>query len=111
MDTTARALAISDQTFDQEVLQSDLPVLVDFWAEWCGPCRTVGPTVEALADEYQGLVKVTKLNVDENPEVVMQYGIRSIPTLMVFREGAVKETLLGVRPKDALAKMLNRNLH
>ncbi len=111
MDTTARALPISDQTFNQEVLQSDLPVLVDFWAEWCGPCRTVGPTVEALADEYQGLVKVTKLNVDENPEVVMQYGIRSIPTLMVFREGAVKETLLGVRPKDALAKMLNRNLH
>ncbi len=111
MDATARALSISDQTFDQEVLQSDLPVLVDFWAEWCGPCRTVGPTVEALADEYQGLVKVTKLNVDENPEVVMQYGIRGIPTLMVFREGAVKETLLGVRPKDALAEMLNRNLH
>ena len=101
-----QSIAITDASFDQEVLQSDVPVLVDFWAEWCGPCRIVGPTVDALASEYQGKVKVVKLNVDDNPETASFFGIRSIPTLMVFEAGAIRETVVGAQPKARLAKLL-----
>ncbi len=101
-----QSIAVTDASFDQEVLQSDVPVLVDFWAEWCGPCRIVGPTVDALASEYQGKVKVVKLNVDDNPETATGFGIRSIPTLMVFEAGAVKETVVGAQPKARLAQLL-----
>ena len=101
-----QAIAVTDASFDQEVLQSDVPVLVDFWAEWCGPCRIVGPTVDALASEYQGKVKVVKLNVDDNPETANGFGVRSIPTLMVFEDGAVRETEVGAQPKARLAQLL-----
>ncbi len=101
-----QSIAVTDASFDQEVMQSDVPVLVDFWAEWCGPCRIVGPTVDALASEYQGKVKVVKLNVDDNPETANGFGIRSIPTLMVFEAGAVRETTVGVQPKAQLARLI-----
>ncbi len=101
-----QSIAVTDDSFDQEVLQSDVPVLVDFWAEWCGPCRMVGPIVDALASEYQGKVKVVKLNVDDNPETANGFGIRSIPTLMVFEAGAVRERTVGLQPKTRLAQLL-----
>ena len=104
----SQAIAVTDASFDQEVMQSDVPVLVDFWAEWCGSCRSVGPTVDALASEYQGKVKVVKLNVDDNPETANGFGIRSIPTLMVFEAGAVRETAVGAQPKARLAQLIER---
>jgi len=103
-------LEFSDQNFEQEVLKSDKPVLVDFWAEWCAPCRMLGPTVEAIAGEYAGRAKVGKLNVDENQSVTSRYNIRSIPTLLVFKNGEIKEQLVGTTSKDNLAKLLDKNL-
>ncbi|MBM5785442.1 MAG: thioredoxin, partial [Cyanobacteria bacterium K_DeepCast_35m_m1_288] len=81
------AAAVTDASFEQDVLKSDVPVLVDFWAPWCGPCRMVAPIVDEIANEFEGKIKVFKLNTDENPNVASQYGIRSIPTLMVFKDG------------------------
>lgn len=89
---------VTDENFDREVLQSDIPVLVDFWAGWCGPCRIVSPTIEALAAEYQGKVKVAKLNVDDN-ETAAHYGIRAIPTVVLFSGGDIKNTYVGVHSK------------
>ncbi len=103
-------ITVTDENFDKEVLQSDVPVLVDFWAEWCGPCKLVGPTVEALASDYEGKVKVAKLNVDSSPETAGRFSVRSIPTLMVFKDGAVQETTVGVRPKGQLADLLDQHL-
>jgi thioredoxin 1 len=103
-------LEFSDQNFEQEVLKSDKPVLVDFWAEWCAPCRMIAPAVEAIANEYVGRAKVGKLNVDENPSVTSRYNIRSIPTLLVFKNGEIKEQLVGTTSKDNLAKLLDKNL-
>jgi thioredoxin len=103
-------LEFSDQNFEQEVLKSDKPVLVDFWAEWCAPCRMIAPAVEAVAGEYAGRAKVGKVNVDENQSVTSRYNIRSIPTLLVFKNGEIKEQLVGATSKDTLAKLLEKNL-
>jgi thioredoxin 1 len=97
----------SDATFDADVLKNDSPVLVDFWAPWCGPCRMVAPIVEELAGEYEGRVKFVKLNTDENPKIASQFGIRSIPTLLVFQGGEVVGQIVGFRPKSDLQKRLD----
>jgi len=100
-------VTLTDENFQQEVINSGKPVLVDFWASWCGPCLALGPTIEQLADEYQGRVKVGKLNVDENPAVAQRFGIRSIPTLLVFEGGQVVDQSVGLVPKQALEEKLN----
>jgi thioredoxin 1 len=97
----------TDETFQTEVLDSDLPVLVDFWAPWCGPCRMVAPIVEELAEEYKGKVAFYKLNTDESPKVASTYGIRSIPTLLVFKSGEPVGQIVGFRPKGDLKKRLD----
>ena len=95
-------LEITDDNFEDTVLNSDTPIVVDFWAEWCGPCKMIAPSLEQLADEYVGTFKVGKLNVDDNRETAMKYGIRSIPTLLVIKEGDVAEQIIGAHPKDTL---------
>jgi len=101
---------ITDDTFEAEVLKSTQPVLVDYWAEWCGPCRMIGPILDELAVEYADRVKVCKLNVDENQNTPPKYGIRGIPTLMLFRNGAVEATKVGAQSKSQLAAFLDSNL-
>ncbi|HZP00192.1 MAG TPA: thioredoxin [Terriglobia bacterium] len=103
-------LEFTDANFEQEVLKSDKPVIVDFWAEWCGPCRMMAPAVEALASEYAGRVKVGKLNVDENQSVTARYSIRSIPTLLLFKDGQIREQLVGATSKENLARLLDKHL-
>ena len=98
-EAATHPVAVTDGDFADQVLRSDTPVLVDFWAEWCGPCRVLGPVVESLAQEYDGRVKVAKVDVDSNQQVAMQYGSRSIPTVMLFDKGQIVDTLVGVRPK------------
>ena len=99
---------VSDASFDQDVLKSSTPVLVDFWAEWCGPCRMVAPVVDEIAQQYDGQVKVVKVNTDESPSVASQYGIRSIPTLMVFKGGQRVDMVVGAVPKATLANTLEK---
>ncbi|MEM9540346.1 MAG: thioredoxin [Cyanobacteria bacterium P01_E01_bin.42] len=101
---------VSDSTFKDEVLDSNVPVLVDFWAPWCGPCRMVAPVVEEIATQYEGQVKVVKLNTDENPNIASQYGIRSIPTLMIFKGGQRVDMVVGAVPKTTLANTLEKYL-
>ncbi|MCH7483840.1 MAG: thioredoxin [Chloroflexi bacterium] len=101
---------VSDKEWDVEVLSSDTPVLVDFWAPWCGPCKMVAPVVDELAEEYDGKVKFVKLNTDDNIETASKYGIRSIPTLMVFKGGEIVEQVVGFRPKSELKKSLEKAL-
>lgn len=100
----------TDSNWDSEVLKSDQPVLVDFWAEWCGPCHALAPTVSAIADSYSGRMKVGKLNVDENEKTAFKYGVRSIPTLILFKEGQVKEVLIGNRPKGEILQVLDKHV-
>ncbi|GMU41794.1 MAG: thioredoxin-1 [Chloroflexota bacterium] len=100
----------SDATFEQDVLKNDTPVLVDFWAPWCGPCRMVAPVVEELSNDYDGKVKFVKLNTDENPRVAAAYQIRSIPTLLIFKGGQAVGQIVGFRPKSDLAKHLEAAL-
>ena len=103
-------LTFTDQNFEQEVLKSDKPVVVDFWAVWCAPCRMVAPTVEAIAEEYLGRAKVGKLNVDENQAVTSRYNIRGIPTLLLFKNGQVQEQIVGATSKDSIVKLLEKHL-
>jgi thioredoxin 1 len=100
------AKVFTDHNFEQEVLNSQKPVLVDFWAPWCGPCQMMGPIIEQLAEELEGKVIVGKINVDENPQMAQKYGIMSIPTLLVFKNGQVVEQFLGIQPKEVLMQVL-----
>jgi thioredoxin 1 len=101
---------VTDATFKEEVIDSDVPVLVDFWAPWCGPCRMVSPVVDEISEQYKGQIKVVKINTDENPNVASQYGIRSIPTLMVFKGGQRVDMVVGAVPKTTLATTLDKYL-
>lgn len=103
-------LTFNDTSFDQDVLNSDVPVLVDFWAEWCGPCRMMSPTVDAFASDYAGKVKVGKLNVDDNMGVASRYNIRGIPTLLLFKGGKVVEQRVGAVGKSELQKMVDSHI-
>jgi thioredoxin 1 len=98
----AKPFEVSDDTFQADVLQSDKPVLVDFWADWCGPCRMIAPSVSAMAEEYEDVLRVAKMDVDENPAVPGRYGIIGIPTLMLFKDGQVVERITGALPKDRI---------
>jgi len=100
-------IEFTDDNFDAEVLKSDIPVLVDFWAEWCGPCKMIAPIVEEIAGDYNGKVKVGKVNVDFNNQVAMQYGIRGIPALLVFKGGAVANQIVGAVPKNNITQILD----
>ena len=102
-----RIVHVSDETFDSEVLKSDEPVLVDFWAEWCGPCKMIAPILEEISSELAGKVKVAKLNIDENPELAAQFGVRSIPTLAMFKGGEVADIKVGAAPKTALSAWIS----
>ena len=104
------ALEFKDASFDEDVLKSDTPVLVDFWAPWCGPCRMLAPTVDVISEEYEGKVKVGKVNTDENPQIATQHQINSIPTLMIFKGGEVVERLVGALPKEKITEKLDAHL-
>lgn len=101
---------LTDDSFEEEVLKSDVPVLVDYWAEWCGPCRMIAPILDEIADEYDGKVKVAKLNIDENPNTPPKFGIRGIPTLMLFKDGQVDATKVGALSKSQLTAFLDSSL-
>ncbi|GIW42519.1 MAG: thioredoxin [Candidatus Binatia bacterium] len=105
-----KAKEVTDATFEEEVLQSPVPVLVDFWAPWCGPCRTIAPIVEELAGEYEGRLKVVKMNVDDNPDTPSRYGVRGIPTLLLVRGGEVREQIVGAVPKRQLTRAIEQVL-
>ena len=104
---TENVMEFCDNNFELEVLKSDIPVLVDFWAEWCGPCKALAPTVAELADEYKDKVKVGKVNVDSNGNTATNYGVRSIPTLLIFQNGAVLNQIVGNVAKESITKILN----
>jgi len=103
-------IPVSDNEFDEQVLKADTPVLVDFWADWCGPCKMIAPSIDELAEELDGKVKFTKVDVDENPDIAMKYGIRGIPTLLVFKDGAPVDQLVGAHPKATIKKRLESAL-
>lgn len=101
---------VNDSNFEEEVVQSEKPTLVDFWAPWCAPCLAIGPIVEDLAGEYKDSAKITKLNVDDAPETATKYGVRGIPTLMLFKDGELKETIVGLVSKDRLEDLIKKNM-
>lgn len=103
-------LQVSDGNFDSEVLQSSQPVLVDFWASWCGPCKAIAPVIDALAEQYSGQVRIAKLNVDENPATPGKYGVRGIPTLILFKDGQIVDQLVGAVPRQQLENLLQKVL-
>jgi len=103
-------VAVTDSTFDAEVRQSDIPVVVDFWAEWCGPCKQIGPVLEELSAEFAGRVKIAKVNVDENPNTAASMGIRGIPALFLFKDGQVVSNKVGAAPKSALQSWINESV-
>ncbi len=106
----ANTVEFSEQDFDEKVLNSDQPVLVDFWAEWCGPCHMIAPAIEEVAAEYKGKVTVGKLNVDQHPGIAARYGIRSIPSILLFKDGQVSDQLVGAIPKAKITDMIKRAL-
>ncbi len=101
---------VTDDSFEKDVIKSNTPIVVDFWAPWCGPCRAVGPIIEELAQELKGRLKVAKVNVDENPNIAANYGIRSIPTIMLFKDGKLEDTLIGLAPKDRFEEFVKKVL-
>jgi|TARA_B100002003_G_C13984935_1_gene476167 thioredoxin 1 len=103
-------LEFTDSNFNSEVLQSEIPVLVDFWAEWCGPCKAIAPTVGEIANDYNGKIKVGKVNVDTNQKIAMEYGIRSIPSLLIFKGGTILNQVVGSVQKDSITKLLDEAL-
>ncbi|MCZ7598123.1 MAG: thioredoxin TrxA [Gammaproteobacteria bacterium] len=105
-----RIVHVSDETFEDQVLKSDKPVLIDYWAEWCGPCKMIAPVLEEIAEEYADRVTVAKLNIDENPDTPPKYGIRGIPTLMLFKDGNVEATKVGAVSKSQLTAFIDSNL-
>ncbi|WP_291369299.1 MULTISPECIES: thioredoxin [Cyclobacterium] len=105
----AKAIEITDTNFD-EIIKSEQPVLMDFWAEWCGPCKMIGPIVEELAADYEGKATITKLDVDSNPDIASKFGIRSIPTLLIFKDGQVVDKVIGAVPKSVLADKLEAQI-
>lgn len=104
----AEILDVTDASFENEILKSETPVLIDFWAEWCAPCRAIAPIVKALATSYSGKVKVVKMNIDENPGTPGRYGVRAIPTVLAFKNGAVVGQITGARPKSAFEDMVQK---
>jgi thioredoxin 1 len=106
----SNATAVTDQDFEAEVIKSSTPVLVDFWAEWCGPCRMIAPAVDQISAEYAGRLKVVKMNVDENPEIPIRFGIQGIPTLLLFKDGQVVEKIVGAAPKPALVARIKTHV-
>ncbi|HEY2934262.1 MAG TPA: thioredoxin [Acidobacteriota bacterium] len=107
---SGKVLDVTDTSFEQEVLKADKPVLVDFWASWCAPCRMLAPAVEAIADQYDGRAKIAKLNVDENSATSARYNIKGIPTLLLFKDGVIKEQIVGATSKENIAKMIEMHL-
>jgi thioredoxin 1 len=106
----SNAVAVTDQTFETEVLKSAVPVLVDFWAAWCGPCRAIAPAIDQIASEYQGKLKVVKLDVDQFGEISVRYNVQGIPTLLLFKDGQVVEQMVGARPKAAMLSQITPHL-
>jgi thioredoxin 1 len=104
------AVDVTDVSFEAEVLKSKIPVLVDFWAEWCGPCKAIAPTLEAVAKDYQGRAKVVKINVDQNIAVPSRYNIKGIPTLLLFRDGVVRDQIVGTSTRENIAKVIDKHL-
>jgi thioredoxin 1 len=102
-----KTITITDENFEEEVMKSDKPVLIDFWATWCGPCKMIAPIVEELVDEYEGKAKIGKLDVDNNQQTAIKFGVRSIPTILIFKEGKLKDTIIGAVPKGQIVQRLN----
>lgn len=105
-----KPVTITDENFENEVIKSDVPVLIDFWATWCGPCKAIAPIVEDLANEYNGKVKIGKVDVDDNQQTAIKYGVRSIPTLLIFKDGKVSNSIVGAVPKAQIVQKLNAAL-
>ena len=103
-------LNVTDSTFEQEVLSSEIPVLLDYWAEWCGPCKMIAPILNDIADEYSGKIKVAKLNIDENPGIPAKFGVRGIPTLMIFKSGSIEATKVGAMSKSQLSAFIDSTI-